>query len=292
VSDPLGDDAAIPSDVTPIDSPPPMGCVSQWLAGTITTAPVAMPNVNSAATDVVPFVSSDGNTFYFASTRDDPANFEIYRATRSGMSFSNITVATDLNSTAADGMVSISSDGRSAFVATERMAPTAGRNFWEATRANTNDTFAGFTTAPFANVNGPGNEFEIWASPDRLRIYVSANTNNDQTLAIASRSTTTGVFSTPSVIAELNGTGTECCVSLSADERVIIYRTGANETLYATRPSRNDAFSTPKLVPGAAPPNGINLHTFLSPDACTLYFATTRTGGPGGFDIWTSGVGP
>jgi hypothetical protein len=141
VRDPLEDDASIEVDAS-IDAAPPTGCVPMWLAGSVTTSPVLAPNINSPATDVTPIITSDGATMYFSSTRDDP-NAEIYRATRVGATFTNVTVVPDLSSPAADGMVSISADGRSAFVSTERAgAPTAGRNYWEATRASTADPFA------------------------------------------------------------------------------------------------------------------------------------------------------
>lgn len=284
------DDAAIPRIDAAPDAAQPTGCVPRWLSGPSMTAPAVMPNINSASTDVNPFVTSDGATFYYSNGAD------VMRATRTGSTFANAVVVTDLSSPAEDGGVSISPDQRSAFISTERTGlAVAGRNFWEATRMNTNNPFGNFTAAPFVNVNTAGNEYEIWASHDRLRVYVSTALLGDQTIALATRTTTTGVFSPPVPIAELTTSATECCHSLSADERVIVFsssRTGVRLMYYATRSSPTDAFSDPELLPGAQAPNGNDLHTFLSTDACTLYFASNRSGGVGGFDIWTTNVSP
>lgn len=288
-----------PTDADVVDlleTPPPdttPTCVARWRAGTITTALAPMTGLNSTANDVNPFVTADGGTLYFASNRG--SGLDLYRATRTGSTFANVAVAADLSSTSDDGAVWISADGLRAVVSSSRPGLTAaGRNLWQATRATTADPFGGFDAAPFANVNTDGNEYELWLSPDLRRLYQTTSANMEQAIALATRQDASGVFSTPAPIPELTSAGTECCHALSADELVIVFasdRSGTRQVYYATRAVRTAPFDPPKPVPGLATMTAVDLHMALSADACTLYVASTRSGGLGAHDLWVTGIG-
>ncbi|MBC7549424.1 MAG: PD40 domain-containing protein [Cellulomonas sp.] len=262
-------------------------CVARWLGGQVTVTARILPNVNSSGRDVEPFIASDNTTLYFASGRNDDANDDIFRATTTA-ELADVTLVPDLSSLDPDGAITLSADGLVATESTDRPGlGLPGRNLWEATRSTTSEPFSGFTGAPFVNVNTTATEYEHWTSRDRLRLYVSANDGGVQHITLSSRTTTTEPFSAPVAVPELDSLQTECCMSLSADERVIVFastRDGGIRLYYATRTSMAGGFSTPLPVPMANPPtSGFDLHTSLSADACTLYFSSTRTGN---FDLW------
>jgi hypothetical protein len=273
----------------PIDAPI-MPCVARWLASQIMVTPRALSNLNTPGPQYSPFIDVAGTTLYFSAPGTDPANLDLFKATRA-TDFADVTLVEDLSSPATDGSIILSVDGLVATVATEReggMFP--GRDLWEATRNSAADTFSGFTTAPFVNVNTAGNELEFWISHDRLRIYVSADISGEQHITLASRETSSEPFGVPVVISEIDSPAPQCCLSLSGDERVIVFgsqRSGTIQLYYATRTSRTDPFSPPRAVPTEIPPSGFDLHAALTSDACTLYFSSTRPGA-GSFDLWMS----
>lgn len=255
-------------------------------------APRPVTNANSTATDLAPFIAADGVTLYFASGRDDPQNDDIFVAT-AGAAFADVMRVPDLSSSASDGAVEISADGLTATVTSGREGlSVGGQNLWQATRLSPSEPFSGFTAEPFANVNTPGDEYEHWTSPDGLRIYVSALVDGMQHISLSSRATATSVFSTPVPIAELDSPATQCCHSLTSDERVIVFgsrRAGPLQHYYATRPNRTEPFSPPRIVPSVLAPSGFDLHTSLTQDGCTLFLSSTRPG-LGAFDLWVSEI--
>ncbi|MBA3452652.1 MAG: PD40 domain-containing protein [Deltaproteobacteria bacterium] len=262
-------------------------CVDRWIAGQVTVTARLLPNVNTIARDVEPFIAADHTTLYFASSRDDDANDDIYRATTTA-AFADVTLVPDLSSPEHEGAVTISENGLVATVSTARTGlGIPGRNLWEATRSSTTDPFSGFTGAPYVNVNTTATEYEHWTSRDRLRLYVSANDVGVQHITVSSRTTTASPFSVPMMIPELGSPNSECCMSLSGDERVIVFassRDGNFRLYYATRMAMADPFSAPLVVPMTNPPVSVfDLHTSLSDDACTLYFSSVRSGN---FDLW------
>jgi hypothetical protein len=261
-------------------------CVASWLAGSVTMSPRLLANVNTTFNERNAYVTDDGNALYFSSNRSG-VSADLYRATRNGAEFGDAAPVAELNTTtSAELRISITSDGLTAYLSTDRPGPVPpGVNIWMATRMDAGDLFGALTTSGLEMVNTSGNEFEPVISRDALRLYV--NSQND--IKVASRLDVTAPFDPPVPISELNTAASECCPALSADERVIVF-ISTNDVYYATRPEPTSAFSPPQLVPGASAAGITDVHTFLTPDACTLYFSSTRAGGFGGNDIWIADV--
>lgn len=162
----------------------PTGTVHIYVATRTSTAaqfgPLALVSgINSTgnAVEADPWISGDGLTMYFASTRD--GSYDIFRATRANTTsptFDTPVAVAELNMTASveDAPV-VSPDGLEIFFASNRAATSNGRNdIWHATRATAADGFG--TPSMLSELSGTTSEdFPTWVSPDRCTLLLTSD---------------------------------------------------------------------------------------------------------------------
>ncbi len=127
--------------------------------------------------------------------------------------------------------------------------------YYEATRSSKGDPFGAPSAAAFANViSSVSRESAFWMSSDRLRIYFSSATIDEEDLFYASRASASVPFGPPQLLTELSEIGyVESTPRLTEDERTIYFmanREGVSPAriFKASRASIGDPFGIPTLV--------------------------------------------
>ncbi len=269
---------------------------SEWSTPEHLEAPI-----NTAANEQGPTLSRDGLTLYFGSDRQGALGFfDIWVAKRACLECPwglPVHLGPVVNSAASETGPSLSLDGHQLFFV--RTLP--GQDIYVSRRANPNDDWGwGPPVALGTGVNTPAfeagpeyvqsaedgapnfyfNRAEIGATAD---LYTAAVTRDGDTRGPATR------------VAELSDpVGTDQGPSIRTDGREIYFFStrsgglGGNDIYVATRRSVHDPWSTPMNL--GAPMNSVaaDQQPSLSPDARVLIFASSRTGGFGGTDLWMS----
>ena len=115
--------------------------------------------------------------------------------------------------------------------------------------------------------------------------------SNVHNVALGQASPPFGPFGTPYALSEL---GSPCQNPTLTSDLLELYFTsdrtgsvGKNDTWVAKRTSVDEAFGAPELVP-VVNSSGEESSPAISADGLTLWFASNRSGGAGGMDIWSS----
>ena len=99
--------------------------------------------VNSSSNDGTPGISADGLSFFFESARPGGyGSFDILVTTRTTPDAdwsAPVNLGATVNSSAFDGVPSISADGLSLFFQSDRPGGSGGTDLWVTTRANVSD---------------------------------------------------------------------------------------------------------------------------------------------------------
>jgi len=147
-------------------------------------------------------------------------------------------------------------------------------------------------------VNTAGSEFSPTLSADELELYFHANPDGGGGLGsddiwIARRSSLDLPFGTAALVMEVSSVDADGAPFLSHDGLTLVLSSsrpggvGSNDIWLATRASPGGAFSEPVNVTTV---NSGESETgpFLSADGLTLYFGSTRAGGPAATNIWAA----
>ena len=200
-------------------------------------APAIVPQLSTAGAELQPSLSRDGLTIYV--TRFTGASFDIYKATRASLTtaWGTPAVSSELNSTADDAPMNMSTSGL-AMVVTSNRPGSAGYDVYLATRGSTIQTFG----APVAitSVNTTNNEYDAWLSDDALTIYYCSDINaaNSNDLFVATRTTASGAFMTPTALTALNSSASDEDPWISTDQHTMIFsssRDGNRDLWMSTR---------------------------------------------------------
>jgi Tol biopolymer transport system component len=266
----------LPRDVA-VDADPDASagsCVQKWIAGPTFVAPAPLASLNTGGSENDMFVSRDELTIYFARAGD------IFVASRLaiGDDFAGVNRDATLSSDQVDTKVSLSSDGLTAYLNSNR--PAGGdTDVWRGTRTGIAGAFT-FDQMYLAAVDTTTDEWDPHISADELRLYLAPNNAAAQHVAVATRDSRADSFGPAQTIAELASSTTDNDPTLSADERVIVFasnRSGNRGLWYATRADRAQPFGSPLqlvMINSAASDDGPH----LSADGCRLYFASSRNG--------------
>ena len=144
--------------------------------GDFFSAPVALPSINSSTIDYFPFVTADGLSLYFASTRaGGVGNRDTWVSTRATTTseFPAPTLLAATNSTADDVAMTLSADGLSFFIQSDRAGASGGPDVWLATRQSTAQPFS--TPSNLSGVNSTSQDQATWLSLDGLRLYQASD---------------------------------------------------------------------------------------------------------------------
>lgn len=169
----------------------------------------------------------------------------------------------------------------------------APENIFLASRADRGVVFS--PARPIAEVNTAADEGTPFLSSDALTLYfyaVRPGGVGGRDLWLATRASSTGVWSAPILLDNVNSGADEQNPWVSRDGRIIVFDSnraggdGGPDLWLARRDSAASSFGAPVSL------REVNTSEFdegpaLSPDALTLFFASTRRGGGGGdLDIW------
>jgi len=203
-------------------------------------------------------------------------------------SFEGLAPVPVINSPAAERSVFLSADQLIIYFSSKRVIGVdALDELWWATRNSIQDDFSPPTK--LANVNSTQDDFFPSLSGDRLTlIFGSTRSGAQQTdLYVATRTHPAVDFDTPQSIAGVNSSDNEFGSFVLPDLSALYLfsnRTGDYDIFRS--PGLNGSFGAPVAVDEVNLPTSYEGCPVVSPDELTLYFYTTRQGGPP--DIWVT----
>ena len=279
----------------------PLAC--SWTGSFTLSAPVNLTALNSSVEDANPFITADGLTFFFESKRPGGAGVEdIWYATRPsvGVDWGAPAAYTSLSSSLSDSAFTVTADGLTGFLSTNRTGGTGGLDIWIVTRASTSQLFLGAAATPLSVVNDGAHQWDPMPAAGGLELYISSNDypqslggQGGADIVVSTRASAGDAFGAPVPVPGINSSSSEANPSLTADRRVMLFSSGraggsgSSDIWYATRAGINNPFSAAKPAPvvNNAEYDG---EPFVTPDGCELYFASSRAGGLGGWDLYRS----
>jgi hypothetical protein len=258
--------------------------------------------INTADMDQLPVAAANGLSLYFASNRTGGQGAQdIYVAQRATVSSAwgvpqnlGITVNTSANDTPS----SLSPDGRELFIQSTRPGGIGGVDIYVTTRSDTSNDF-GWTTpvniGPVVNttaLDGFGNYFVDPVTGVGTLFFNSDRAGGLGGNDISIRNTD-GSFNAPSLVSELNSSGTEERSTISSDGLEFFFSSNriaptTNQALFvSTRSSTSSVWSPPVHIAFLSSA-GSNAQPVLSNDGSILYFVSNRAGGSGLGDIYSA----
>ncbi len=295
--DAAGEDAPV-ADAT--GDTPAASCWDHWLAHDVVLDPPAeLVQLSSAGQDRDPWISKDGLELYFAREPGTKGMSDVYFASRTSTAqpFANAAEVTNLNSDMQDARVSLTEDGLTLVMSSNRQG---GAQIYLITRNSRADGFGSPGQAGLSKVNGPGgsrDNYDPFLTVDGSKLYLAPEPNGaePQHIWVASFDREASEFLPPAKVPGINAAdpGADSDPALSLDERVIVFTSnrpggeGSDDLYYATRTAPTEVFSAPVYMPNINLSGG-DADPMLSADGCELYFASTRTGGD--YDLYVARV--
>ncbi len=136
--------------------------------------PFGVANINSPVqNDEAPFILPDGNTLYFGSDRS--GDFEIYKASLNGTSFSPPDLVIELGTSAFESYPVTNSNHLRMFFASTRADGGARGSFdiWTATRESTTEQFS--APSNVSELNSVEVDLPTWLSEDGCTLLLSSS---------------------------------------------------------------------------------------------------------------------
>jgi len=201
-----------------------------------------------------------------------------------------VNLGSPVNSQDFDGGPSISSDGLSLYFVTDRDISSGG-DIWVAVRRSTSEPFG-----PPKNLGPPVNSSDDEGAPsisaDGLELFFDRAPEGR--IYVATRPSITAAFGRPQIV-DLGRTG--CCDGfpyVSADGHELYFCSdrpgglGGDDVWVTSRPSAGSTFGAPVNLGPTVNSASNDCEPSTSSDGKTLFFASDRKGGSGGYDIWLS----
>lgn len=255
-------DATVTVDSASPDAAQPTDCWAAWADGKPQLS-MASLMFSSSDDDLNPSLSSDRLALYFSRKGD------FYRAMRSSptASFGGSLPITDLSSTATEDKLTLSGDGLTAVLSSNRTPLVGDYDLWIATRSAIGTAFSTPTRLP-TSVNSPDSQFDPWLSADGLTLYWAEGSVIPMAashLRKATRSSSTASFNPSAVSIDAAQPFNPV---LSPDQLVIVY-SDSGAISVATRTMVTGPFKDGHPLSGL--PAGAD-NPELSRDGCELVF--------------------
>jgi len=258
------------------------------------------PTVNSSNWDLLPSISTDGLTLYFASRRPGGyGNLDIWVTTRETTDDDwgePVNLGPIVNSSSPEWGVSISSDGLSLYFSRGGVGV-----IWLTTRATTDDDW-GNPVNLGPTVNSSSDDFALDVSADDLSLYFTSNRGGGYgryDLWVTTRETIHGPWGTPVNLGPtVNSSYHDVAPGISADGLSLFFMStrpggAGNFDLWVTmRASTDDDWGTPVNLGPTVNSSTWDAHPAISADGSTIFFMSERPGGLGGYDLWQVSIVP
>jgi hypothetical protein len=258
-----------------------------------TVAPLA--DFNTAANEDAVFLSDDQLTALFSSDRPGGAGgYDLWIAVRSDVQarFSAPSPVAGVNSAADERQPVLSADSlRLLFMSNQ------GSTAYRLVEATRNTITGGFAPPVMvAGLDSGAGEISPWLSADNTQIYFGSGRagglgGNDVYVSDLSAAGA----GDPADLTVINSTADDASPVLSRDGLTLYLASkrpdsaalGNDDIWVSRRASVSAPFGAPAAVPelNSSAADGPR---WLSPDGCTLYFTSTRNGGQGGYDLYSS----
>jgi hypothetical protein len=258
------------------------------------------PILNGASNDQTPALTPDGLSLYFDSDRPGGLGgrdvWVSHRATSSSPWGAPVNVGAPVNTASADYHVAFSPDGRWMFFNSDRPGGFGRQDVYQSYRANVHDDFGwqaptnlGGDINRTGDDGGPG-YFENAGHP---QLFFNSARDGLRPDLFLSDLQADGAWGPPARIAELNSVELEVRPTVRQDGLEILFYSdrsggaGGNDLWTSTRATPDAPWTAPVNV-AALNTSASDLHPYLSADARTLFFASTRAGGSGGADLYVT----
>ncbi len=259
------------------------------------TEPVNLgPTVNTEHRDAAPCLSADGLVLLFHSDRPggqgDLDLWESRRKSAAEQFGEPVNLGAAVNGPALDESACLSADGLTLLFVSNRAGGSGGNDIWMARRAT---TVASWETPVNLGgvVNSPSHEYRPWLSGDGLTLTFSSLREPRDGLWRARRPTVHDPFGEPAPFGRQSHLRAVAGPSFTTDGRVMLLhrfnRAFPDDLLWLSRldspdePFRNLRSFGPTVNGPHVDPDPV-----ASPDGRSVYFASDRPGGEGGYDIW------
>jgi len=260
------------------DSAADATCWPAWRDGSVTlSAPREITELSSGFPQADPSPSYDGLTLYYVVAE---GNSDLYYATRATTQdpWTGRGPISELDTTSTETKLTVTRDGLTGVYSSDRNG-SMNNDLWATTRATAGAQWGAPTQVPVAGLETSRDDYDPHLTPDGSSLYYAPQQpSGGQAIVQTSRATTADPFAIVRTLTELS-TPPYSDPTVSPDELVIVFVTGAQADLYmATRTDRLAMFGPVTPVPGVNDPVAHDADSELSPDGCTLYFSSDRTG--------------
>jgi Tol biopolymer transport system component len=284
-------------------------CAAIIVLGNITKAqpnfgdPVSLdPNINSSSADVCPVISADGCTMYFASDRPGGyGDMDIYVAIRKSIDDEwepAVNLGPNVNTSNYEAPWSISTDGLSLYMSSNRTGGSGTYDLWVITRATVLSPWvAPVNLGP--TVNSSSYEYHPLISSDGLSLYFSSSRSGGTggyDIWVSTRTTTSSLWGTPVNLWAINSSSNDYQPRLSSDGLSLFFAStksggyGPADIYVTTRASLFNNWDSPVNL-------GLKINTSaddcmpdISADGSTFYFTSNGHGGYGYYDIFEAPI--
>jgi Tol biopolymer transport system component len=202
-----------------------------------------------------------------------------------------------VNSSAYDGLTSISADGLSLFFTSNRPGGHGGRDIWVTARATTDDPW-GEPVNLGSQVNSSSNEWGASISSDGLSLFFGSNRPGGYGSAdiwVTTRATTDDDWGNPVNLGPtVNSSANDECPNISADELSLFFHSdrpggvGRHDIWGTTRATKDDDWDTPVNLGPPINTSTVEWCSSISADGRMLFFVSGRFDGYGHVDIWVT----
>lgn len=258
----------------------------------------------------LPTISPDNLSMYFTSSLPgnvDGSLLDIWVTSRASVADpwqAPVNLGAPINSSTLEMGTSLTADGLELyFERTSDLGSHFDGDLWVSKRASVSDPWA--IPVPLNSVNTPGRDAFPYISPDGLTLYFDSTRDPNYPIPgnlvngyVATRATRNDEFG-PATWFEVSFaprfTSDGLTFHWSGNDVVSKYygldaQPLDNDLWYRTRASSSDPFGPPLFMPSPISGSGLDCCAEFSADGASLFFTSTRPGGPGFINIWEARV--
>jgi Tol biopolymer transport system component len=208
------------------------------------SSPLPIAAVNGADTEEgTPFISVDGRSLFFFSTRPDPdapGDRDLWVATRpdGSAAFSEPSLVPDVNTLELEHLPRLTPDGLTLMFVSGRDSPNGASNIWQARRESLGQPFGVPVELP--GVNSDARDEGFWLSADGLTVFFASNrlVQTDMDIWVASRPDVDSAFGDVQNLDVVNTSGLELDPALTLDGFELFFASDRSGTMQLYRSAR------------------------------------------------------